>query len=90
MPDCVYPAHVGIFLTHKNPVRVLLLLGGGPMLFLAAQGLYLWVVPNIRSQLHLIGWVALLLVGLATLAVQPYVALILVGASLTTLAIFDR
>jgi low temperature requirement protein LtrA len=67
-----------------------LLLGGGPMLFLAAQGWYLWAVPNIRSQLHLIGWVTLLFVGLATLAVPPYVSLILVGASLTALAIFDQ
>ena len=67
-----------------------LLLGGGPMLFLTAQGWYLWAVPNIRSRLHLIGVVALLLVGFATLAVPPYAALILVGASLSTLAMFDR
>ena len=67
------------------------LLGGGPILFLTAQGWYLWAVPNIRSRLHLIGGVALLLVGLATLAVPPYAALILVGASLTTtLAILDQ
>ena len=67
-----------------------LLLSGGPILFLAAQGWYLWAVPNVRSQLHLIGGVALLIVGLATLAVPPYAALILVGASLTTLAIIDQ
>jgi low temperature requirement protein LtrA len=67
-----------------------LLLGGGPILFLAAQGWYLWAVPKVRSQLHLIGGVALLLVGLATLAVPPYTGLILVGASLTTLAILAR
>lgn len=67
-----------------------LLLGGGPILFLAAQGWYLWTVPNVRSKLHLIGGVALLLVGLATLAVPPYVALLLVGASVSTLAILAR
>ncbi len=67
-----------------------LLLGGGPILFLAAQGWYLWAVPKVRSQLHLIGGVALLLVGLATLAVPPYAALILVGASVSTLAILDQ
>jgi low temperature requirement protein LtrA len=67
-----------------------LLLSGGPILFLAAQGWYLWAVPNVRSQLHLIGGVALLLVGLAALAVPPYAALILVGTSLTTLAIIDQ
>jgi low temperature requirement protein LtrA len=67
-----------------------LLLSTGPILFLAAQGWYLWVVPNVRSRLHLIGMVALLCVGLAALAVPSYVALALVGASLTTLALFDR
>ena len=67
-----------------------LLLGGGPILFLAAQGWYLWAVPNVRSQLHVIGGGALLLVGVATLAVPPYVALLLVGASVSTLAILAR
>ena len=67
-----------------------LLLGGGPILFLAAQGWYLWAVPNVRSQLHVIGEGALLLVGLTTLAVPPYVALFLVGTSVSTLAILDR
>jgi len=67
-----------------------LLLGGGPILFLAAQGRYLWAVPNVRSQLHVIGGGALLLVGLATLAVPPYVALLFVSTSVSTLAILDR
>ena len=67
-----------------------LLLGGGPILFLAAQGWYLWAVPNVRSQLHVIGGGALLLVGVATLAVPPYVALLLIGASVSTLAILAR
>lgn len=67
-----------------------LLLVGGPILFLAAQGWYLWVVPKVRSQLHLVGTVALLLVGLVTLAAPPYVALLLVGASVSILAIIAR
>ncbi len=67
-----------------------LLLGGGPILFLAAQGWYLWAVPKVRSQLHVIGGVALLLVSLVTLAAPPYVALLLIGASVSTLAILDR
>lgn len=67
-----------------------LLLGGGPILFLAAQGWYLWAVPNVRSRLHMIGGVALLLAGLATLAVPPYIALLPVGASVSTLAILAR
>ena len=67
-----------------------LLLGGGPILFLAAQGWYLWAVPNVRSRLHLLGGVALLFVGLATLVAPAYVALILVGASLAAIAIIDQ
>ncbi|HSF83157.1 MAG TPA: low temperature requirement protein A [Anaerolineales bacterium] len=67
-----------------------LLLGGGPILFLAAQGRYLWKILNIRSQLHWIGGVALLLVDLTTLALPAYAALILVGVSLATLAILDQ
>lgn len=67
-----------------------LLLAGGPILFLAAQGWYLWLVPRVRSQLHVIGEGVLLLIGLATLAVPPYVALFLVSASVSTLAVLDR
>jgi low temperature requirement protein LtrA len=67
-----------------------LLLGAGPMLFLAAQGWYLRAILNVRSQLHWIGGVALLLVWLATLALPAYAALMLVGANLTTLAILDQ
>jgi low temperature requirement protein LtrA len=67
-----------------------LLLAGGPILFLSAQGWYLWAVPNVRSQLHVIGGVALLLVGLITLAVPPYAALLLVGVGVSTLAILAR
>ncbi len=67
-----------------------LLLSGGPILFLAAQGWYLWAVPNVRSQLHVLGGVALLLVGLVTLAAPPYVALLLVGSSVSTLSILAR
>jgi low temperature requirement protein LtrA len=67
-----------------------LLLGGGPILFLAAQGWYLWAVPNVRSQLHLVGGIALLLVGLVTLAAPPYIALFFVSAIVSTLAILAR
>jgi len=66
-----------------------LLLAGGPILFLAAQNWYLSAVLQIRSKFHLIGEVVLLLVGLVTLALPSYAALILVGVSLTALAILD-
>jgi low temperature requirement protein LtrA len=67
-----------------------LLLAGGPILFLAAQGWYLWAVPKVRSKLHMVGGIALLFVGLTTLAVPPYIALFLVGASVSILAILAR
>ena len=68
-----------------------LLLYGGPILFLVAQGWYLWaVVPRVRPRLRLVGSAALVLVGFVALAVPPYVALILVAASLTTMALLDR
>jgi low temperature requirement protein LtrA len=67
-----------------------LLLGGGPFLFLAAQGWDLWAVPKVRPRLHMIGGIALFLVGLATQAVPPYIALLLVGSCLATLAILDQ
>ncbi len=75
-----------------NPgsVALSLLLCGGPLLFLAGQGWYLSAVPNVRPRLHLIGGVALLLVGLATVAAPAVAALILVDAFLTTLAIIDQ
>jgi low temperature requirement protein LtrA len=38
-----------------------LLLAGGPILFLAAQGWYLSAVLHIRSNIHLIGGVILVL-----------------------------
>ncbi len=63
---------------------------GGPVLFLVAQGWYLWTVLKVRPRLPLAGSAALVLVGFATLSVPPYVALILVAATLTTLAILDR
>ncbi len=67
-----------------------LLVAGGPILFLAAQGWYVWLVPSVRSRLHAVGVGSLLLIGLATLVVPPYVALILVSASVSALAILDR
>lgn len=71
-------------------VGLSLLLAGGPILFLASQGWYLWLVPNVRSKLHLFGGVAVLLAGLAASAMPPYGALLLVSACLATLAILDR
>jgi low temperature requirement protein LtrA len=67
-----------------------LLLYGGPILYLVAQGWYLWAVPRVSPRQRLIGSAALVLVGLATLSAPPYVALIVVGATLWILAVLDR
>lgn len=71
-------------------VALSLLLFGGPVLFLLAQGWYLWTVPQVRPRLHVAGSAALVLVGVATLTAPPFVALILAGATLSTLALLDR
>jgi low temperature requirement protein LtrA len=63
-----------------------LLLFGGPVLFLVAQGWYLWVVPRVRPRV-IIGGAALVPVGFAASAAPPYVALVLAGATLVTLAV---
>lgn len=67
-----------------------LLLAGGPILFLASQGWYLWQVPRVRSKLHVIGGVVLLLVGFATPTVPAYIALFVVSACISSIAILDR
>ncbi len=67
-----------------------LLLYGGPILHLVAQGWYLWAVPRVSPRPHLAGSAALVLAGFATLSAPSYVALILVAASLTTMTILDR
>jgi low temperature requirement protein LtrA len=66
------------------------LLYGGPILYLVAQGWYLWAVARVLSHLRLIGSAALILAGFATSSAPPYVALILVGAMLWILAVLDR
>jgi low temperature requirement protein LtrA len=66
------------------------LLYGGPMLYLLAEGWYLRFVAQIQPRMQVIGSVALAVAGFATLAAPPYVALMLVGASLSALALLDR
>jgi low temperature requirement protein LtrA len=67
-----------------------LLLAGGPILFLAAQGWYLWLVPKVQPRLQWIGGLTLLLVGAATSAGQSYIALMLVTATLVILTLLDK
>src|SRR5438067_10497609 len=67
-----------------------LLLFGGPILFLAAQGWYLWAVPNASPRAQVAGSIALALVGCAALLVPAYVALALAAVGLTALLLVDR
>lgn len=79
----------------EHPLRNLslelaLMLAGGPILFLAAQGWYLWVVLKVRPLIHLIGIPVLLLAGFVAGVVPAYMALILVAMGLTGLVMCDK
>lgn len=67
-----------------------LVLVGGPTLFIAAQGWYLFAGLNVRSRLHVIGVGVLIIAGFATQAIPPYAALVIVNMLLAILAIFDQ
>lgn len=69
---------------------VCLLLFGGPVLFLAAQGWYLWAVPNAPPRAQVVGSAALVLMGCAALLVPATVALALAALGLTVLVLVDR
>lgn len=75
--------------THTS-LEMSLLLCGGPIIFLIAQAWYLWAVVNVRSKLQLIGVIVLVFVGIITLSVPLYVALILVCTTLAILALLDQ
>lgn len=74
----------------RSKLALSLLMGGGPTLFLAAQGWYLWAVVKARSRLHLLGSVTLLPLCLAMQGVPSYIELTIVGASLIVLAKLER
>jgi len=71
-------------------VGLSLLLSGGPILFLAAQGWFLGKIVGARRRMHWIGGLVLLAAGSISLLSPAYVALLLVGAVLATLAILGR
>lgn len=75
-------------LEHQS-IILSVLLYGGPILYLLAQSWYYRYILKVWPHLHLIGSVALLMVGFAALTAPIYVGLILVAACLTTLSIFD-
>lgn len=65
------------------------LLGGGPILFLVAQGWYLIKVPNVMPHLYVICGFLLLFVSIRSCLFPAWIALIIVGLILTLLAIID-
>lgn len=69
---------------------VALLLFGGPLIYLLAQAWYLGAVPRVRSHAQLISSAGLVAGGFIALALPPYVALLVVTASLVALSVFDR
>lgn len=71
-------------------VPIIMLLYGGPILYLLAQSWYLQAVPRDSPRLRLIGIAVLVLAGIAMLTAPPYIALILVAVILTILVLFDR
>ncbi len=74
-----------------NPsVTMLLLLFGGPMLFLVAEAWYLRSVVGVRPTLQAVGVVSLLVAGTLMLAAPPYLALVVAAGVLTALAVFNQ
>lgn len=69
-------------------LRVLLF--GGPMLFLCAQGWYYWVALQVRPRLHMAGSLALLLGAFVTISLPRALALFVVATTLSILAVLDR
>jgi hypothetical protein len=63
------------------------MLFGGAVLFLLAQGWYLWVVPRAVPRLHLAGAAALGAAGCAALVTPAYGALLLSTGTLVALAL---
>ena len=76
--------------TESGSVVLRTLLIGGPILFLLAGAWYLWVVLRVVPRYRLPGCAALILLGLATVAVPPPVVLGLVVAVLASLAILEQ
>lgn len=71
-------------------IQLGLLLYGGAILYLLFQSWYFQAVTGDSTRLRVIGCIALALIGLLSMTLPPYIALILLGVSLTILAIFDH
>ncbi len=76
--------------TDGTGLSLSLMLAGGPLLFFAAQGWYLWWVPRVSPRLQLMGGAMLVVAGFVALALPAYGALTLVSACLAGLAFVDK
>lgn len=74
----------------RASVPLSLLLGAGPILYLAAHGWYLWALPGTYLPAHAPAIAALALAAIAAPALPPYVALLLSSALLAAIAIVER
>ncbi|MCB9917374.1 MAG: low temperature requirement protein A [Planctomycetes bacterium] len=74
----------------RGSLALSLLLGGGPIVFLTAQGLYLGRIVHAQWRAHWIGGAALFLAGIVSLLLPAFVALLLIGSVLAVLAIWVR
>jgi low temperature requirement protein LtrA len=65
------------------------LLGGGPILFLLAQGWYLIKVPNIKPYMYAVGAFLILIVNIGACFFPAWLSLIATGIIITILAILE-
>ncbi|MHC1681489.1 MAG: low temperature requirement protein A [Clostridiaceae bacterium] len=65
------------------------LLGGGPILFLVAQGWYLIKVPNVSPRLYVACGVLLFIVSIGACFFPAWISLVIVGLIITLLALLD-
>lgn len=63
-----------------------LFLYGGPILYLLPQGWYLWYVTGKLSYQRLIGIIVLIITGLLTVEISPWIALLIVMLELSTIS----
>ncbi|MCC6313249.1 MAG: low temperature requirement protein A [Thermomicrobiales bacterium] len=80
-------------ITHPRghaPAALEPLLFGGSILFLIAQGWYLWAVLHITPRLRMFGCAALAVVGISARLTPPFVALLLASTALAVLAGLER
>jgi low temperature requirement protein LtrA len=85
-------ANEAVIVHPYEPISIVVraLLFGGPILFVLAEGWYIWVVLRILPRPRLIGSAILVLLGLAAAPAPSVVASSVVAVSLAILALLDE